>query len=180
VTNKPGLFPDRVTYPFKKPYVDSSVFVAHIKGEINPAAKNMTRVQITTGVMGDAEDGKFSLITSSSTLAEVRRIKDRTEQLTPDEVIKIKEFFGRFLQHEWIFLADVTRQIGELAQDYGRLWDIAPIDSIHLATAVTLKCDVMLVWDKKFTRALPGDVIDGVHVMEPFWEGLELMPSAGT
>lgn len=152
---------------FSKPYLDSSVFFAHIKQEAIICPGGLMRWEIAKHIFEDAESGKYTIFTSTATIAEVRRIKERMEPLDLAELQQIQEFF----QRQFIQPIDVTREIAEKAQQLGAEHGINPIDAIHLATAIWWKCDVLLVWDKQFSRRFENDPIEGVRVLEPYWEG---------
>lgn len=158
---------DTSSATFKRPYADSSMFFAHVKKETQIGAGGLQRWEITQRVFERAEAGDYPIITSAATLAEVRRLQPKTEQLRPDELEQVRRFF----EHQWIQLVDVTREIGELAQDLGARYGIAVIDSIHLASAIRWQCDMLLLWDKPFVNAITDNPIQGVTVCEPFWQG---------
>ena len=153
--------------PFVKPYMDSSVFFAHIKREEILCPGGLMRWEITELILKGAEAGKYPIYTSTATIAEVRRIRRRTEQLDTAELRQVQEFF----QHDYIHTIDVTREIAEKAQELGAGYGITPIDSIHLATAIWWSCDVLLVWDKPFSQHFQNSPIEGVQVIEPYWQG---------
>ncbi len=152
---------------FIKPYLDSSVFFAHIKREEIVCPGGLKRWEITQHILNGAEASQYQIYTSTATIAEVRRIRTRVEQLDQAELQQIQEFF----QHQYIYTIDVTREIAEKAQALGAEYGITTIDSIHLATAIWWQCDVMLVWDKPFSQHFEGTPIEGVRVAEPYWEG---------
>jgi predicted nucleic acid-binding protein len=165
------------TTALTKPYFDSSVFIAHIKGEIIRCPDGSTRVDTTTHLFEDAQAGKYKIYTSFVTLAEVRRVRHRTTQITEDERMKINGFFAEFFQHEWIYPIEVNRDIAEKAQSLGATYGLDAMDSIHLATAIWYKCPVLFVWDRAtFTSKIPS-VVEGVRIEEPHWEGIPQMPT---
>ena len=125
------------------------------------------RWEIIRNILNGAETGQYGIYTSTATIAEVRRIRSRTEQLDQAELQQIQEFF----QHQYIYTIDVTREIAEKAQELGAEYGITAIDSIHLATAIWWGCDVLLVWDKPFSQHFENSLIEGVRVAEPYWEG---------
>ena len=149
------------------PYLDSSVFFALVKREQIVCPRGLSRWETAKHIFDDAESGKYKIFTSTATIAEVRRIRQRTETLDQAELRQIQEFF----QHQFILTIDVTREIAEKAQELGGQYGISPIDAIHLATAIWWKCDVLLVWDKPFSRHFQNFPIEGVRVTEPYWEG---------
>jgi len=158
--------------PLERPYLDASVFMAHIKEE-QTACRGTTRLDITTNLFKGAQDGKYKLHTSFLTLAEVRRLKPSNKELTPDELVKARGLFQRFLEHRWIEPIEVDRKIAEKAQQLGADYSMSPTDAIHLASAILAPCNVLLVWDKgKFSDLFKDDPIEGVHVLEPYWEGI--------
>ncbi len=157
--------------PLERPYLDSSVFVAHIKKEQIPC-RGRTRLDITTDLLQGAKDGKYKIYTSFLTLAEVRRLKEANKELTRDELPEVKALFSRFLEHEWILPIEVNREIGEKARELGATFGMSPTDAIHLASAIYAGCKVLMVWDKgRFSNLFKDGPYEGVHVMEPYWEG---------
>ena len=122
--------------------------------------------EITQHILNDAEAGHYDIYTSTVTIAEVRRLQSRADPLDEAELRQIQEFF----QHQFIHTIDVTREIAEKAQMLGAEYGITTIDSIHLATAIWWGCDVLLVWDKRFSQHFEDAPIEGVRVTEPYWE----------
>ena len=173
------LFETNMPPPLERPYLDSSVFLAHIKEEKLKCPDGRTRIEITTHIFEDAEQSKYTIYTSTVTLAEVRRLKEAEKELTEAELQKIKDLFNRYMQHEWIYLIEVNREIGEKAQDIGAKYGITPLDAIHLASAIWWQCNVFLVWDKhSLTKKIPDCQIEGVYIIEPYWEGTPKMPTS--
>ena len=159
-----------------KPYFDSSVFIAHIRGETISCPDGSTRVETTTHLFEDAKGRKLTIFTSTVTIAEVRRMRHKKEPITDKEIAHINTFFAEFLEHEWMYPIEVTREIAEKAQRLGAQYGIDAMDSIHLASAIWNKCTVLFVWDKStFMSRLPTEV-EGVQIMQPHWEGIVKMP----
>ena len=156
-----------VTEPFTRPYLDSSVFFALVKQEHIVGLGGLMRWEIARRIFEGAESDKYTIFTSTITIAEVRRIREQTEPLDREEIRQVQ----RFLQRSFIQTIDVTREIAEMAQELGAEHGMSPIDAIHLATAVWNGCDVLLVWDKRFSRRFEGSPIGGVTVMEPYCNG---------
>lgn len=128
---------------YKKPYVDSSVFIAWVKAEVVGGAD---RGKIAQHILSAAERGDFSIYTSALTLAEVHKL--RTGRTLPNgDSDKIIEY----LERSHVKLIDVDRRIGEEANRLCRTHGIKPNDAIHLASALRAGCDVLLAWDKRFT-----------------------------
>ncbi len=150
---------------FRRPYLDSSVFFAHIKREEIDCGDGLQRWEVAYRILKDAETGKFTALTSTVTLAEVRRIKVKHEELDEDELVAVRSLFA----HEYIQLIEVSREIGEKAQRLGATYGITPMDAIHLATAIWWECDVFLYWDKRLAAALGPGPIENVTLADPYW-----------
>lgn len=150
---------------FRRPYLDSSVFFAHIKREEIDCGGGLQRWEVAYGILKDAESGVYKVFTSTVTLAEVRRIKVKDEELDENELEAVRNLFA----HEYISLIEVNREIGEKAQRLGAAYGITPMDAIHLATAIWWKCDVFLYWDKALAAALGPGPIENVKLAEPYW-----------
>ncbi len=150
---------------FSKPYLDSSVFFAHVKKETIECPDGLKRWEVAYGILKDAQSGLYKVFTSTVTLAEVRRIKIKNEELNESELEAVRNLFA----HEFISLVEVNREIAEKAQRLGATYGISPMDSLHLATAIWWKCDVFLYWDKKLAAALGPGPIEDVVLAEPYW-----------
>ena len=150
---------------FCKPYLDSSVFFAHVKREEIKCPGGLWRWEVAYGILKDAETGIYKVFTSTVTLAEVRRIKVKNEELDENELEAVRKLF----EHEYIQPIEVNREIGEKAQRLGAKYGISPMDAIHLATAIWWECDVFLYWDKALAAALGPGPIENVVLAEPYW-----------
>ena len=124
---------------YERPYLDSSVFIAWLKGEIS---KGVDRKRIAAHILRNAELGAFRICISALTLAEVHK-KRGHEQLTDDERTEILRFF----EHDYIDVVSVDRMIGEQAHGFCREYGLSPADAIHLACALRASCDCLLSWD---------------------------------
>jgi len=169
-------FDTGAAYQLKKPYLDSSVFLAHIKQEKILCLGGKNRYEITSRIFNDAEADKFIIYTSTVTIAEVRRIKKAKKKLTEDERKTVNVLFKKYMQHEWMYPIEVSREVAEKAQGLGATYSLTPIDSIHVASAILWECDMLLVWDKHtLLNKFPNGIIEGVRICEPYWEGLPKM-----
>jgi len=167
--------------PISDPYLDASVLLAHIKVEQILTGRGRTRAEITTALFEGAEQGRYKIITSTLTIAEVRRLRESGKELSPDELPAINALFKRFMEHEWIILVEVSRAVAEKAQELGAVYGMNPPDAIHLASAIlTPGCSVLMVWDKSFSGKFQAGPVEGVHVLEPYFEGLAPLPSGGS
>jgi len=146
---------------YSHPYLESSVFIALIKGEV---VEGVDRGDIAQHILDDASTGRWPIFTSTFTLAEV--IKDRSRpMLTPLEEQKIDDFF----KHEYIKLVTLDREVAELARKLARIHNLRPADAVHLASAVKVHADELLTWDE---RNFPiNHTIEGVKIKLPYWFG---------
>ena len=128
---------------YEKPYLDSSVFISWVKGEI---IGDVDRGKVVQHILDLAEQGTFSIYVSALTLAEVHKL--RQGPVTPgDGSEKIVEYF----EHTFIKVVDVDRRIGEHANRLCREKNLLPNDAIHVACALRAGCDVLLAWDRGFS-----------------------------
>lgn len=139
-----------MTTPYVQPYFDSGVFISWLK-DTDPGiladGSSGDRHPISEHVLLQAERGKYSVVTSFFTMAEVFKKKGHgTPPLTTEQNGRILKYF----ESEWISWIAVDRNIGE---DANRLLvrfrddRLRPVDAIHLASALRAKCEVLLTWD---------------------------------
>jgi predicted nucleic acid-binding protein len=169
--------------PYKKPYLDSNVFISLIQGEkvmkkvvtrvpgVDKNGKKVTRdkvemvevdrTPIVQYILRAAQRGDYEIYTSTLTWAEVHRLKgeETARTLQEDETIL------QFLQNSYIVPIEASRLIGEEANRLCRKFGIYPMDAIHLASALSEKCDVLLAWDDRFTKKVKG--LQGIRLEEP-------------
>lgn len=100
---------------YARPYLESSVFIGLIKGEV---ISGIERGQIAQLILDDAATGRWPIFTATFTLAEVIKDKGRP-MLTPGEEQRIDAFF----RHDYIKLVTLDRRVAEharmLARRYG-------------------------------------------------------------
>ena len=143
---------------YRKPYFDSSAFIAWIKGEVQG---DVNRRAIVDHILRLAEHGTFQIFTSTLTLAEVHKRRSGPV-LSNEEDDKILRYFER----EHIQLVEVDREIGEHANRLCREYTenrLYPNDAIHLACALRAGCDVVLAWDQRLTKIQHS----GIKLEEP-------------
>jgi predicted nucleic acid-binding protein len=136
---------------YGKPYLDSGVFIAWIKGEVVKAKDAQgNEIIIERGKIGEsiltlAESRVYPIIISTLTLVEVHKKKGK-EKLGADENQNVLDYF----QHDFVNPVTIDRSIGEDANRLCRLHEdkkLSPCDAIHLACAKKAGCDVLLSWD---------------------------------
>lgn len=146
---------------YQQPYLESSVFIALVKGEI---VNGVDRAEIAQNILDDAAAGRWSVFTSTFTLAEV--IKDRRRlPLTLSEEQRIDDFF----KHEYIKLVVLDRELAELARKVARLHGFRPPDAVHMASAIKVRADELLTWDEGNFPI--NHTIEGVAIKLPYWFG---------
>ncbi len=116
-------------------YWDSSVIIAYINEERG-------RVDTCKAILDDAEQGKIRIYTSALTITEVLKYKG-AKPISKDK----KEILKAFFQNDYITIVQVDRWVGFAAQEL--VWDngIPPKDSLHVASALHAKVDVIETYD---------------------------------
>lgn len=93
---------------YRKPYVESSVFIAFIRGGIMDGGHDCKKV--FESILEAASRGKFLIYTSALTIAEVCK-KKQFDELMNDEIVDLRPYF----RDSFIRIIEVDRQIGEEA-----------------------------------------------------------------
>lgn len=127
---------------YVKPYLESSVFIAWIRGE---KIDGVDRKKVVDHILTLAEQGHYKIVTSTWTLAEVHKRKSG-----PVLSKKEDDRFLDWFEHDYILPVDVSRAIGEQANQLARKYGLKPTDSVHLACAIRAECDVLLSYDPDF------------------------------
>jgi predicted nucleic acid-binding protein len=137
---------------YRKPYIESSVFIAFIKAEVQKGDQDCEKV--VGSILDAAKRGMFQIHTSSLTIAEVFKNKKSTA-LTEQQNVDLRPYF----REEYIQLVEVDRAIGERANELCRMHQSAPDipalrpnDAIHLACAERAGCEVLLAYDPDLTK----------------------------
>jgi predicted nucleic acid-binding protein len=157
---------------YRKPYIDSDVFIGVIKNEVIPETiadgqiVNVERGKIGSHVLTLAEQRVFPIYISPLTIAEVHKIRHQ-ERLTDDENENILEFF----ENDFVTVVPIDREDGESANRLCRRYQserLSPTDALHLACALKAGCDVILTWDRDFERVkLPEIRIERPTIWNP-------------
>jgi len=130
---------------YARPYLDSSVFIAFFKGTEIALGTTVDRAPIAKHVIKNADAGKYPIVTSTLTIAEVHRRRGWTK-LDEKQSADILDYF----EMDFITLVEVDRAISEEAHRICRDYNARPNDGIHIASAIRAGCDVLLVWDARF------------------------------
>jgi predicted nucleic acid-binding protein len=137
-----------MTSKLNKIYWDSTAFICFLKkfeGE---------RRKICEDILYHARDGKVSLYTSTFTVVEVIRPQipsaAGTRLLSADEIAEIQAMF----QWPWVKKVELDLRVARKAVELERDFGLTTADSIHGASAVIAKVDVLQHWERKneFTK----------------------------
>ncbi|MFN0071891.1 MAG: type II toxin-antitoxin system VapC family toxin [Chloroflexota bacterium] len=151
---------------YRLPYLDSSFFIAWIKGEVTESGIN--RAKIAEHILWRAEQGDYHVVTCAATLAEVH--KPRGGLVLPGD---LGERILSYFEHDFVQLVDVNRAVGEHAHRLAREFNLNPFDAIHLASALRAGCDVLLAWDDRLIGRVNHPAIS---VEEPRMVGQSRLP----
>ncbi|WP_185969867.1 type II toxin-antitoxin system VapC family toxin [Rhizobium straminoryzae] len=118
-----------------KHYWDSGVFLAWLQNEAG-------RIDGCRDTLDRAKAGEIVIVTSALTITEVLWTKDGP-RLSEDKA----EILNGFFRRSYIRVVNLDRAIAQKAQKH--VWNdgVRPKDSIHLATALHLQCDVLEAFD---------------------------------
>jgi predicted nucleic acid-binding protein len=139
---------------YKRPYIESSVFIAFIKGEMQGPNEDQDAKEILDSIISAAKAGLFKIVTSSLTIAEVFKKKNH-----PELTIQQNEDLRPHFREDYIVLVEVDREVGERANELCCILQadeesgfkaMRPNDAIHIAAAEKAECDVVLAWDPHF------------------------------
>lgn len=135
---------------YLRPYLESSCFIAWIKGEV---IEKIDRQKIIQHILKQADQGAYKIATSSWTLAEVHRRKNGSP-ISDKDGNRILEFF----ESDYFTIVELTRGIGEEAHRLARRYGLKPTDSVHLACALRANCDVLLSFDSDLYNIKHPDI----------------------
>ncbi|OHB77744.1 MAG: hypothetical protein A2Z25_19145 [Planctomycetes bacterium RBG_16_55_9] len=121
-------------------YWDSDCFLGFLKEEND-------KIALCKGTTAKAENGELIIITSAITLIEVVKL-DRQLRLKAKDEKTIRNFF----KNPYIHIHNVDAEIGIIARDLIWKHSLSQRDSIHVATALKLKLDMMHTFDAKLHR----------------------------
>ena len=117
-------------------YWDSACFLAWLQDEAG-------RVEKCGDVLVLAERGEIEIVTSVFTLTEVLRLRPK-EALPSERRTAVEGLFNR----PSIRTMMLTRPLAEAARDLVWAHGVAPRDSVHVASALAAKVDVLNTFDE--------------------------------
>ena len=137
---------------YRKPYLDSSVYIAAIKAEEG-------RVDTARAILKDAENGRIRVCASTFIVVEVCKAP-RARALTEAEEKTLADFF----LHDYFEWVEVDMTVAREARSLAREHSLKPADAIHLASALRAGADCLLRWDSRFTAGADC----GIRVCDPY------------
>jgi len=141
-----------------RPYLDSSVYIAHIKDESGRGDSSL--------ILGAAQQGRLVIVASTFVLVEVIKSNRSGHGTYLDE--EEERRIDQLLSQECIEMWEVDQQIARIARRLRRVHSLRGPDAVHLATAIRAKADVCFAWDGDYPVGL---VVEGVEVMKPYFVG---------
>ncbi len=135
---------------YRKPYIESSVFIEYIRED------DSAKTKIVKSILDAADGGQFMIVTATWTIAEVHKRKNFGEKvLEEDESMSLLESF----RENYIDPVEVDRHLAESAHALCRKYlpngkdkSLRPGDAIHIAAAERAGCDVILSYDPDFLK----------------------------
>ena len=146
-------------------HLDSSVYIALLKGETIPASGGMNRADLAELILDAGEAGLITVSTSMVTLVEVRRGVDSPPVSGQSRFDLIDSIFGRS-STRFVY---VDRAVALSARRIANQYSIGAMDAIQVASAEAAGCDELFIWDNRVVSKFSADPIPGLSVCEPYW-----------
>lgn len=151
--------------PSRRIHLDSSVYIAALKGEAIPAHGGMSRVHLAELIFDASEAGLVALSTSTVTLVEVRR---GTDSLAPPDQAQLRAIDSLFDQSLTRFV-DLDHGVALSARLIANQYGINTMDAIQVASAAAAGCDELFIWDNRVVSKFSANPMSGLSVCEPYW-----------
>jgi len=121
-------------------YWDSCVFISLLQ-------QTKDRYEALAHIEDEAKEGKYKIVTSMVTLAEVSRAHGEgvIDDVTSEKLLD-------YFENDYIVLRSVDRPTGREAHKLARQLNIMPLDAIHLAAAVRAGVPMIHTYDSKKHR----------------------------
>jgi len=112
-----------------------------------------------------ADAGAVSLYISSFSYVEVRGfgVKEPYDR-------DVDQLLLGLLDSSRLQRVDVPRAVAVRARRYAHQYTLGNFDAVHLASAVVAGAEVLMTWDKGFSKRR-GYAVDGVWIDEPYVPG---------
>ena len=148
-------------------HLDSSVYIAALRGETIPAHGGLTRVELAELILDAGEAGLLAISTSMVTLVEVRRGANSLPTSGQFHVDLIDELFDKSSTR----FVDVDREVALAARRIANRYGIGTMDAIQVASAEAVGCDELFMWDNRVVSKFSANPMSGLNVCEPYWDG---------
>ena len=158
--------------PNRRIHLDSSVYIAALKGETIPAHGGITRLDLTKLIFDASEARLIAISTSTATLVEVRRGTDSLAASDQAQIRAIDSLFDRSLTR----FVDLDRGVALSARLIANHYGVRTMDAIQVATTEAAGCSELFIWDNQIVSKLAADPVPGLSVCEPHWEGQMHLP----
>lgn len=138
---------------YRKPCLDSSVFLGGLRNEI---AGGIKRSVVFRCLWESAKSGAFPVFISAIAIAEVykkRRYETGSGPMLDEFLECINEPFVEVIEVD----RETALQAHYLCRKFAKN-KLLPNDGIHLACALRAGCDVLLAWDGPLVSVIHGDI----------------------
>ena len=153
-------------HPNRQIHLDSSVYIAALKGETILAYGGMSRVDLAQLIFDASEAGLVIISTSMVTLVEVRWGVNPSPNPGQFRVDVIDELFDSSSTR----FVDVDRAVALSARRIANRYGIRTMDAIQVASAEAAGCGELFIWDNRIVNKFSADPMPGLIVCEPYWE----------
>jgi len=135
---------------YRKPYIESSVFIEYIRAE------RRDRADVVQSILDAAERSELTIVTATWTFVEVHKRRAFSKDvLTAAQSKQIIEYF----RESYIDPVEIDRLVAERAHELCRTYlpdgvnkALRPGDAVHIAAAERGQADVILSYDPDFLK----------------------------
>ncbi|MDR2506316.1 MAG: PIN domain-containing protein [Oscillospiraceae bacterium] len=135
--------------PIARVYLDTSV-PSHLLAPDTPEKERDTRA-----LWDDFRSGKFQAVLSDVTIAELGQCVEPKRSFVFEKLGQI--------HYEIVKVDDATQKIAQKFIDFGILTEKSLYDCIHIASAITSKCDTIVSWN--FRHIVKHKTIQGAKAV---------------
>ncbi len=146
---------------YKRVYLDSSVYLAAIKGEVG-------RAEQVRQVLTAADQGLIEIVVSTWAVVEVYKIKHE-EPIDED----VEAAIDKIMLSDKLIMVELDLSLAQESRRMARIHQLNPGDSVHLATAIRHRAEFLFKYDGRFKAR---SEIAGLTLCEPYWFGDAPMP----
>jgi predicted nucleic acid-binding protein len=137
-------------------YFDSCIFIELLQ------QSNQKRFDACEDLRRRAERKEIIIVTSAITITEVNKLPE-ADGLPEEHSKQILDFF----EHSYIAVRPAVRQTTEYAHELTRTHKLAPMDAIHVATAIQSNAAVLYTYDGAKRRGRKGLIRHSLNIGVP-------------